>query len=63
MRWAGRPLGSDGIAAAYEGLIDGLVADQRTDSIPVLETEVLMDNADARRRLALRTLEFAFALS
>jgi LPPG:FO 2-phospho-L-lactate transferase len=63
MRWAGWPLGSDGIAAAYEGLIDGLVADQRTDSLPVLETEVLMDNADARRRLALRTLEFALALS
>jgi LPPG:FO 2-phospho-L-lactate transferase len=63
MRWAGHPLCSDGIAAAYEGLIDGLVADQRTDSIPVLETEVLMDTADARRRLALRTLEFALALS
>jgi LPPG:FO 2-phospho-L-lactate transferase len=63
MRWAGRALDSDGIAAGYEGLIDGLVADERTDAVPVLETEVLMDNADARRRLALRTLEFALALA
>ncbi len=63
MRWAGRPLDSDGIAAAYGGLIDGLVADQRTGALPMLETEVLMDDKDTRRRLALRTLEFALALS
>jgi LPPG:FO 2-phospho-L-lactate transferase len=63
MRWAGRPLRSDGIAAVYEGLIDGLVADERTDGVPVLETGVLMDDHDTRRRLALRTLEFALALS
>ena len=47
MRWAGSPLNSGGIAAAYEGLIDGLVADERTGALPVLETDVLMD--DARR--------------
>ena len=29
MRWSGRPLTSDGIAAYYEGVIDGLVADRR----------------------------------
>jgi LPPG:FO 2-phospho-L-lactate transferase len=63
MRWSGWPLHSDGIAAAYEGLIDGLVADQRTGAVPVLETDVLMDDDDTRRRLALRTLEFALALS
>jgi LPPG:FO 2-phospho-L-lactate transferase len=63
MTWAGRPLTSAGIVACYEGLLDGLVADQRTDAAPVLETEVLMDTADARRELARRTLEFALALA
>lgn len=63
MRWAGHELSSDGIAAAYAGLIDGLVADQPTAAIPVLQTDVLMDSATARRRLALQTLEFALALA
>ena len=63
MRWAGYALCSDGVAAAYAGLIDGLVADQRTATVPVLVTGVLMDSATARRRLALQTLEFALALA
>jgi LPPG:FO 2-phospho-L-lactate transferase len=59
MQWAGQPLSSDGIAAVYEGLIDGLVADEPTASIPALETEVLMDTPEARRSLAERALSFA----
>jgi LPPG:FO 2-phospho-L-lactate transferase len=62
MQWSGRPLTSSGIAAAYAGLIDGLVADERTDELPVLETDVLMDTADGRRRVADETLSFALAL-
>jgi LPPG:FO 2-phospho-L-lactate transferase len=62
MQWARQPLSSKGVVAAYTGLIDGLVADERTDLAPVLETEVLMDTADARRRLADETLRFALAL-
>jgi LPPG:FO 2-phospho-L-lactate transferase len=62
MAWAGRPLSSDGIAAYYEGVIDGLVADQRAEIVPVLETEVLMDTPAARRRVAEETLRFALAL-
>jgi LPPG:FO 2-phospho-L-lactate transferase len=62
MSWAGRSLDSDGIAAAYEGLIDGLVTDQRTDRLPVLETDVLMATPEARRRLAAEALRFALAL-
>lgn len=62
MRWAGQPLTSDGVAAAYAGLIDGLVADERTDAAAVLQTDVLMDTADARRRLADETLRFALVL-
>ena len=62
MRWRGNPLTSDGIVAEYEGLLDGLVADQPARSLPVLETDVLMDSADARRRLAEQTLHFALGL-
>ena len=60
--WAGQPLTSSGIANLYEGLIDGLVADERTDLAPVLETDVLMDSDAARARLAAEALEFALAL-
>jgi LPPG:FO 2-phospho-L-lactate transferase len=62
MRWAGRPQSADGVAAYYAGAIDGLVADERTDRVPVLETEMLMDTPAARRRLAEETLRFAAAL-
>ncbi len=63
MRWAKQPCDSDGIAAIYTGMVDGLVADQRTDTLPVLETDVLMDTEPARRRLAQETLGFALALA
>jgi LPPG:FO 2-phospho-L-lactate transferase len=63
MRWAKSPLSSGGVAAVYQGLIDGLVADERTRALPVLETDVLMDDAAGRRRLAQETLRFALALA
>ena len=44
MQWAGHPLSSDGVAAAYEGLIDGLVADERSEAIPTLEIDVALSN-------------------
>jgi len=62
MEWTGRPLNSDGIAQSYDHLIDGLVADQRATLVPTLETDVLMDTNDARRRVAKDTLRFALAL-
>jgi LPPG:FO 2-phospho-L-lactate transferase len=62
MAWAGHSLSSDGIAAHYDGLIDGLVADQRTDSLPTLETDVELSDAHSRHRVARETLEFAAAL-
>jgi len=62
MAWAGQPLSSTGIAALYEGLIDGLVADERTDAVTVLLTDVLMGDPAARRRLATDTLRFAEGL-
>ena len=63
LAWAGHPLTSEGIAAHYEGLIDGLVADERADSVPTLVTDVEMGDDDARRRVARETLAFAAALT
>ncbi len=62
MQAAGLSVDTEGVAAAYAGLIDGLVADERVEAGPVFETEVLMDDAGARRRLAEQTLEFALGL-
>jgi LPPG:FO 2-phospho-L-lactate transferase len=61
--WAGHELGSDGIAAAYHGLVDGLVADQRASGLPTLETDVGLSDPAARRRVAEETLAFATALA
>jgi LPPG:FO 2-phospho-L-lactate transferase len=62
MTFAGLPCDSEGIARAYEGVIDGLLADERTDRVPVLETDVLMADAPGRRRVAEQALRFAEAL-
>jgi LPPG:FO 2-phospho-L-lactate transferase len=62
LRWAQQPVSSSGIAATYSGIVDGLVADERTRALPVRETSVLMDDGDARRRVAHQTLEFALGL-
>ena len=62
MEHAGAPLTADGVAGLYEGLIDGLVADERADGVPTLETDVRMDGAEGRRRVARETLAFAAAL-
>jgi LPPG:FO 2-phospho-L-lactate transferase len=62
LAWAGLSQDAAGIAAAYAGVIDGLVSDQPTEGVPVLETDVLMADAAGRRRLAEETLRFAEAL-
>jgi len=63
MTWAGHSLDADGIAARYDGLLDGIVADDRTDALPLLRTDTLMSDAAGRRRLATETLHFAEALA
>ena len=62
MRWAGHELSSDGVAAAYAGLLDGLVADERSGALPVMETKVRLDTPAARAEVARETLRFAAAL-
>jgi LPPG:FO 2-phospho-L-lactate transferase len=63
LRWARRPLSSEGVVAGYEGLLDGLVADERAESVPTLVTDVEMGSSEARRRVAREVLAFAAALS
>ncbi len=63
LAWAGHTLDSAGIAASYGDLLDGLVADERTDAVTTLETEVLLDTPERRRAVAAATLRFADALA
>ena len=63
MAWAGHPLSSDGIAAHYAGLIDGLVADEPAGGIPTHVCDVELGDPQQRRTVALATLEHAATLS
>ena len=63
MRWAGRDPTTDAIAACYEGLVDGLVADEPVDGLPLLQIDTLMTDAASRRRVAEQTLAFAAGLA
>src|SRR3954452_18643967 len=62
MRWAGVEPTSAGVAQLYRDVLDGLVADVRVDAVLTLETDTLMSDPDARRRVAAETLDFARAL-
>ncbi len=61
LEWSGQTCDSDGIAGSYAGLIDGLVADEDCQLVPVWQTSVLMDTPQDRRRVAEETLRFAEA--
>jgi LPPG:FO 2-phospho-L-lactate transferase len=63
MRSAGVEPTASGVAALYAGLLDGLVADEPVDGLPVLQTDLRMDGPEGRARLARETLTFAAALA
>jgi len=63
MQWSGRPATTAAVADAYAGLIDGLVADDAVEGLPVLHTDTLMADAAGRRRVAAETLAFAEGLA
>ncbi|HVL31121.1 MAG TPA: 2-phospho-L-lactate transferase [Solirubrobacteraceae bacterium] len=63
LRWAGLPATTDAIAECYAGLLDGLVADEAVDGLPVLRTDTLLADGERRRRVADATLAFAEALA
>jgi LPPG:FO 2-phospho-L-lactate transferase len=54
---------ASGIARAYEGVIDGLVADEPATGLPVHVTGTLMEDAAGRRRLADAALAHCRTLS
>jgi LPPG:FO 2-phospho-L-lactate transferase len=62
MAWLGQPLTAAGVAGAYDGLLDGIVADEAVEGLPHLVTDTLMGDAAARRRVAGETLRFADSL-
>ncbi len=59
LRWAGQPLSSDGIAALYHGVVDGLVADQEAEHGSGPPDGRADGDAGGRRRVAQETLAFA----
>jgi len=65
LAWAGYPLNASGVAAHYGGVLDGLVSDEagHGTSVPMLQTDTMMGDAAARRRLAQETLDFAVGLA
>ncbi len=65
MAWAGLELSATGVARAYAGLLDGLVADEPAEAggLPVHVTDTLMAGAAQRERVAAETLAFALRLA
>ncbi len=65
LAWAGLPLDAGGIAQAYAGLLDGLVADEEAPGagLPVMVTDTMMADPAARARVARTTLDFARGLA
>jgi LPPG:FO 2-phospho-L-lactate transferase len=59
MAWAGHALTSNGVADAYAGVIDALLADEPASALPTRVADVLMDDDAARRRVAGEALELA----
>jgi LPPG:FO 2-phospho-L-lactate transferase len=66
LAWAGVSLSAPGIASFYGDLLDGLVADEPIAddalAIPTLQTDTLLGDPEARRRVAAEVLEFAEGL-
>jgi LPPG:FO 2-phospho-L-lactate transferase len=63
MRWAGHAATTAAVADCYAGLVDGLVADEPVDGLPVLQTDTLLADPESRRRVAAETLAFAEGLT
>jgi LPPG:FO 2-phospho-L-lactate transferase len=59
MAWAGHPLSSDGVAAAYAGVADALLADEPAMTLPTRVGDVHMPDAAGRRRVAAAALALA----
>jgi LPPG:FO 2-phospho-L-lactate transferase len=60
--WAGIETSAAGIAAAYAGTVDGIVADEPVEGLPHLVTDTLMDTPERMRQLARKIEEFGRSL-
>jgi LPPG:FO 2-phospho-L-lactate transferase len=64
LTWAGVSCDAAGVAGLYGDVLDGVVADERAEvDVPLLQTDTLMRDAAARRRVADEVLGFAGALA
>jgi LPPG:FO 2-phospho-L-lactate transferase len=61
--WAGIERSATGVAGAYAGVIDAMVADERAEGLPCLVTDTLLDTPARRGALAESILEFGRNLS
>jgi LPPG:FO 2-phospho-L-lactate transferase len=61
--WAGIEPSATGVARAYAGVIDAMVADEGVEDLPCLVTDTLLDTPERRGRLADTVLEFGRNLS
>jgi LPPG:FO 2-phospho-L-lactate transferase len=63
MAFAGLPASADGVRAYYGELLDGLVADEPVEGLPVLQTETRMGDGEGRMGLARESVAFAEGLA
>ena len=65
LEWAEVTVDAAGVAGYYGDVLDGIVADEELPgaTLPVLRTSTLMDDDDARARVARETLDFALGLA
>ena len=60
---AGLEPDASAMLSAYGDLLDGVVADEPVSGVAALQTDTLMDDREARRRVAAATMEFAESLA
>ena len=63
LTWSGAEISAAGVASLYGDVLDGIVCDEASaGSLPVAQTDTMMDDAGARRRVATETVAFAASL-
>jgi LPPG:FO 2-phospho-L-lactate transferase len=60
--WAGIETSAAGVATAYAGVVDAVVADEPVAGLPHLVLDTLMDDTERMRHLARKILEFGRTL-
>jgi hypothetical protein len=63
MAFAALECSANGVADFYGELLDGILADEDVVRVTTLQTDMRMDDAAGRARLAEQTLSFAQALA